>query len=136
MAEFDDIPDAVKDPEDYRMDYVKGQVFSKNGKEIVPSYLRCDLPSQKGKLAKQWVLQLHKDGNRPTADGFARVCKELYIKHCKTNGVGGKYSKQKSRKNQSRKQDSGHQSLLTSQNYASIESALREDARYKLIFGT
>lgn len=40
---IEDMP--VNDSEDYRMDFVKRQIFTKNGKEIVPPYLKCDLPS-------------------------------------------------------------------------------------------
>lgn len=51
------------------------------------------MPSKKGKLAKEWALAQKKNGNRPTAEGFQRIVKELYIKHVKKNGHLGKYSK-------------------------------------------
>lgn len=76
-----------------KLNEIKNQIFKKNGKEIIPNYLKVDMPSQKGKLAKEWVLGLKKNGNRPTAEGFQRVVKELYIKHVKKNGAYGKYSK-------------------------------------------
>lgn len=84
-----------------RLNLIKAQVFRKNGQELIPLYLKKDFPTQKGKLAKEWALSLNKHGNRPTAEGFQRVIKELYIKHVKKNGVYGKYGK-KSRQGGSR----------------------------------
>ena len=76
-----------------KLNGIKNQVFKKNDKEIIPDYLKVDMPSQKGKLAKEWALGLKKNGNRPTAEGFQRVVKELYIKPVKKNGAYGKYIK-------------------------------------------
>ena len=68
-------------------------MFRKNGRELIPAYLKRDFPTQKGKLAKEWALSLNKNSDRPTAEGFQRVVKELYIQHVKKNGVYGKYGK-------------------------------------------
>jgi hypothetical protein len=66
------VPDdlSVHSEEGRKLNLIKAQVFRKNGKELIPAYLKKDFPTQKGKLAKEWALSLNKHGDRPTAEGF------------------------------------------------------------------
>lgn len=73
---------SIDSAEDPKMTRIRNAIFKPRGKEIIPPYLRNDMPSKKGLLAKEWALRQNKYGDRPSAEVFERVCKELYIKHC------------------------------------------------------
>jgi hypothetical protein len=114
---------SVDSAEDPQMTKIRNEVFKPRGTEIIPPYLRKDLPSKKGILAKEWALRQHKYGDRPSAEGFERICKELYIKHC--SSLAKKHPK-------TRVKSSRNSVPVSSQ----LQKSLREEFQYRTMFGT